>query len=49
MFLVDASGFSAKKILSNIICFRCTDYIQLIATVNRLIDLIEKNPKVEKY
>ena len=41
-----ADSFTHEKILSGVYCFRCHDYIELLATVHLLPKFINQHPKV---
>lgn len=42
-----ASSFTVESILSNIHYFRCYDYVELIALVHLLPDILKEHPKVK--
>ncbi len=42
-------GFTMKGVLSGIHYYRCHDYIELVALVNLLPDIVSQHPKVRVY
>ncbi|XP_041349752.1 DNA repair protein RAD51 homolog 3-like [Gigantopelta aegis] len=43
----EAESFTLEKILSGIYCFRCHDYVELLATIHLLPKFINQHPKVK--